>query len=194
MFQSLSGNSSVVGSGGSGSGSVTVTDGFNPFQGIQVLSVGVAELLKNASLVSIPFREFKCCRHGILSLYGDAFQVSIPFREFKCCREKAVYHVDTWPFVSIPFREFKCCRDVADRYGIHRNTSFNPFQGIQVLSGQVQSALTNRCIVSIPFREFKCCRPDMPDTRSCLSAAKFQSLSGNSSVVGSGKRIMPLSG
>ena len=61
--------------------------------------------------------------------------------------------------VSIPFREFKCCRLLTGKNGVWF-----------------------RCEVSIPFREFKCCRN--PNVGEAVRAMPFQSLSGNSSVVG----------
>ena len=60
---------------------------FNPFQGIQVLSDIFTVDNRIAPVVSIPFREFKCCRSHLP--YSSAmllWHVSIPFREFKCCR------------------------------------------------------------------------------------------------------------
>ena len=38
--------------------------GFNPFQGIQVLSGDIGKSYLPGFEVSIPFREFKCCRPG----------------------------------------------------------------------------------------------------------------------------------
>ena len=91
--------------------------GFNPFQGIQVLS-GIPQPAhcRGCGIVSIPFREFKCCRakqNSICMLFWR--DVSIPFREFKCCRDESTVEVDR--------------NDIED---LERR--FNPFQGIQVLS------------------------------------------------------------
>ena len=135
-FQSLSGNSSVVGDirrlfSESGFKS------FNPFQGIQVLSEEQQPAPPQPGNRSFnPFQGIQVLsvqsRHpGIRS----GFSVSIPFREFKCCRGaqergKPASRI----YVSIPFREFKCCRCRSTPR--HSATwSFNPFQGIQVLSG-----------------------------------------------------------
>ena len=61
MFQSLSGNSSVV--GWKAARILHWNPGFNPFQGIQVLSVTQSQKpCQRTEFVSIPFREFKCCR------------------------------------------------------------------------------------------------------------------------------------
>ena len=111
-FQSLSGNSSVVG--------IWISQDwvggelcFNPFQGIQVLS-------DKTGLLRSP------CAYG----------VSIPFREFKCCRLCLPCPSRQWKRkVSIPFREFKCCRLLWKNCRKALTWScFNPFQGIQVLS------------------------------------------------------------
>ena len=184
---------------------------FNPFQGIQVLSVNwksswpnsmqkFQSLSGNSSVVgkpnwttaisafvhvSIPFREFKCCRWSERWGCGENHWVSIPFREFKCCRNPSGFaSFDVPDKVSIPFREFKCCRELclADLcfhpmqfQSLSGNSSvvgptwnwqaemkwagFNPFQGIQVLSDGEDIRKTDTAGgVSIPFREFKCCR------------------------------------
>ena len=90
MFQSLSGNSSVV-------GCVLChhTDQphrFNPFQGIQVLS---AKHTQNPIPFNNCFNPFQGIQ--VLSVWGRLFiqmleKVSIPFREFKCCRVSVFLH------------------------------------------------------------------------------------------------------
>ena len=89
-----------------------LTDRFNPFQGIQVLSAG--ERMSNSVLikiVSIPFREFKCCReYAWTPVLAEAKQFqSLSGNSSVVGR----LHPLTWGWgipVSIPFREFKCCR------------------------------------------------------------------------------------
>ena len=159
LFQSLSGNSSVVGD--MALPTACDLECFNPFQGIQVLSVpDVTFRMPSPFLVSIPFREFKCCRFPVED--SHIFQhgpVSIPFREFKCCRKWVSKQGKKRFAVSIPFREFKCCREMIGFESEISRAGFNPFQGIQVLSGTSLAT-------------------------SPANAISFQSLSGNSSVVG----------
>ena len=73
--------------------------------------------------------------------------------------------------------------DESDLASIPAYAGFNPFQGIQVLSERESIRLAYlQSWVSIPFREFKCCRSHIrPLTKL---DPEFQSLSGNSSVVG----------
>ena len=185
--------------------------GFNPFQGIQVLSVMRSRRRLSRITVSIPFREFKCCRqNGDFRIPSMLLNVSIPFREFKCCRHIRIHNHFRQPVVSIPFREFKCCRGLRmikseDR----RHQSFNPFQGIQVLSvglgmldetevstmfqslsgnssvvGQTCSVRLQNLICSFnPFQGIQVLS-GTHNGRKRLRLFRFQSLSGNSSVVG----------
>ena len=160
---------------------------FNPFQGIQVLSDkwDDAGTMKVRKAVSIPFREFKCCRPGnVLCFTAACCAVSIPFREFKCCRKfcmdkgefqnfgfqslsgnssvvgvkDAMFSPNAGP-VSIPFREFKCCRfkKTAAFWGVGRvSIPFREFKCCR--NPSVTNIFRSQYPVSIPFREFKCCR------------------------------------
>ena len=91
---------------------------FNPFQGIQVLSENFSAIFScYTNIVSIPFREFKCCRVYDPFQKAEPVGVSIPFREFKCCRYSGSPGYTQAPStVSIPFREFKCCRILDTTY------------------------------------------------------------------------------
>ena len=117
--------------------SAEMVGSFNPFQGIQVLSAVYQMNIMSGSVVSIPFREFKCCRTAMPQAMptGSGLWVSIPFREFKCCRAR-----------NAMFRTSHHCR-------------------FQSLSG-------NSSVVGIW------------QNNGNNSGRKFQSLSGNSSVVG----------
>ena len=159
-FQSLSGNSSVVGwfAGCPASGSQSQ---FQSLSGnSSVVGSSLAITLYHCTSVSIPFREFKCCRRVWRTGLQISSPVSIPFREFKCCRFEVVCSKGDGTKVSIPFREFKCCRTAPMLSVCRPFGSFNPFQGIQVLS-----ALPSPLLYLLNF-------------------SAFQSLSGNSSVVG----------
>ena len=83
---------------------------FNPFQGIQVLSAGLARRQLGEFFVSIPFREFKCCRPSLSqrSSYTHEFQ-SLSGNSSVVGRENYMSRI-IFICVSIPFREFKCCR------------------------------------------------------------------------------------
>ena len=134
---------------------------FNPFQGIQVLSAGGYEVWKFQSHdVSIPFREFKCCRglEGAVAFCFGLFQSLSGNSSVVGEKESGTEWLHVL-CVSIPFREFKCCRLTLMGIRIPKYRSFNPFQGIQVLSVTIiRKDCVNEWIVSIPFREFKCCR------------------------------------
>ena len=158
-FQSLSGNSSVV-----GHFSGQVFEGYNRFQSLSGNSsvVGFGNLPPGFS--SVPFQSLS----GNSSVVGRVFASMLIFG---------------FSSVSIPFREFKCCR----LYGAWSrkpffSPSFNPFQGIQVLSVEFFLTPFRSSVVSIPFREFKCCREAVRNQMKAVGM--FQSLSGNSSVVG----------
>ena len=158
-FQSLSGNSSVVGFQTSEPERQGNT-GFNPFQGIQVLSGN------------------RWC-----SVFRKKCSVSIPFREFKCCRPSTCDAASAKAQVSIPFREFKCCRGLPLPGTVLLSRRFNPFQGIQVLS---VSADANFPIVLALFQSLSGNSSVVGSLNVYEEdgADRFQSLSGNSSVVG----------
>ena len=211
MFQSLSGNSSVVG----GPKGVRITPKTGKFQSLSgnssVVGLNRAEVVgKGLDDVSIPFREFKCCR-GCLppSKRKILSAVSIPFREFKCCRGPLSLPANGNQISFNPFQGIQVLSGgVRADTGRNIRDRFNPFQGIQVLSGMIcPFIIPSAGLVSIPFREFKCCRTGFPCSRwranmsfnpfqgiQVLSGFpvcgnnggrfKFQSLSGNSSVVG----------
>ena len=138
--------------------------------------------------VSIPFREFKNCRfyiralfylstHTFQSLSGNSrivgshsgeglYAVELSFNPFQGIQELSVsiYLYMFYPkskYVSIPFREFKNCRlQKRRKLQQFRQKCFNPFQGIQELSVD---------FVRMPIRSVH---------------YQFQSLSGNSRIVG----------
>ena len=162
------------------------------------------------SEVSIPFREFKCCRPyywdenwspcaGFQSLSGNSSVVGfIGITPFKCgiCKFQSLSgnssvvgkpdkgSITIKDFVSIPFREFKCCRTEPESLPVSA-PGFNPFQGIQVLSAPSISGMPTQM-----FFQFQ----SLSGNSSVVGQYKvglihipqleFQSLSGNSSVVG----------
>ena len=160
-FQSLSGNSSVVG-----------------FQKIRRPVEGV-------HAVSIPFREFKCCR-----IYMSRWTFSnISLFQSLSGNSSVVGAVtaQTGTYWQLLFQSLSGNSSVVGKIhsaaGFHLRLRFNPFQGIQVLSAKgCHRRIDNRRKVSIPFREFKCCR--QWNWQAILCLFWFQSLSGNSSVVG----------
>ena len=136
-FQSLSGNSSVVGS-------------VNSFPHSLILKF--QSLSGNSSVVGSADRP-----QGWQLCSG----VSIPFREFKCCRGQAQPrpHVLSFRFQSLSGNS-SVVGGVTSPASRSLPTGFNPFQGIQVLSDALSKQQNDRSFVSIPFREFKCCRTE----------------------------------
>ena len=109
LFQSLSGNSSVV--GWEAEEGTVLGKMFQSLSGnSSVVGKCNAQDKRNRTAVSIPFREFKCCRpwrpclmptHGCFNPF-QGIQVLSVFGFWGCG------YISHW--VSIPFREFKCCR------------------------------------------------------------------------------------
>ena len=122
-------------------------------------------------------------------LQGDCFSagfvgVSIPFREFKCCRLKGDFPKN---FFHRAFQSLSGNSSVVG--GIPENSGrqtcrFNPFQGIQVLSA---TAFPVAHIAPMGFQSLSGNSSVVgPHWSACRTEGSlwFQSLSGNSSVVG----------
>ena len=208
-FQSLSGNSSVVGNLLLPNFLLLIC--FNPFQGIQVLSEQYPmHLRQTLSRVSIPFREFKCCRFRTLRTDSLEYFCFNPFQGIQVLSD--ANHLPQLPhilrfqslsgnssvvgsstsvmnssmslsLVSIPFREFKCCRICACVSAHAPASGFNPFQGIQVLSGHGRRYSGKKLTGFNPFQGIQVLSGGT-STDWTWHQLEFQSLSGNSSVVG----------
>ena len=133
-----------------------------------MLSETVSIVCVNHQYVSIPFREFKCCRQRSVpepnSALPDCFN---PFQGIQVLSEQ------DYGVLQVGAREFQSLSGNSSVVGAPQHSRlslplfrFNPFQGIQVLSGAGGSGMKG-------------------------ADNEFQSLSGNSSVVGHQEDFQP---
>ena len=164
--------------------------GFNPFQGIQVLSgVEALMIVLSASLfqsLSGNSSVVGSCGYSARKRKLKRFN---PFQGIQVLSGSKPTARNWWGAgVSIPFREFKCCREKLGRVNdVLVQTCFNPFQGIQVLSGDLSKSLI---FFMGTFQSLSGNSSVVGHSRENINALLhvwFQSLSGNSSVVGQGK-------